>query len=65
MFKTPALIFNGACFLGVLEAHMSITANFFRYRLDQTIDLSHPLGVMANRMPLQEIEASLAHLFAR
>jgi IS5 family transposase len=44
---------------------MSITANFFRYRLDQTIDLSHPLGVMANRMPLQEIEASLAHLFAR
>ena len=65
MFKTPALIFNGACFLGVLVAHMSITADFFRNRLDQMIDLRHPLAVLANRMPWQEIEASLAHLFAR
>ena len=43
---------------------MSITADFFRNRLDQMIDLRHPLAVLANRMPWQEIEASLAHLFA-
>ena len=35
MFKTPALIFSRACFLGVFEAHMSIAADFFRNRLDQ------------------------------
>ncbi len=29
------------------------------------IDLRHQLAVLANRMPWQEIEASLAHLFAR
>lgn len=44
---------------------MSITADFFRNRLDQMIDLRHPLAVLANRMPWQEIEASLAHHFAR
>jgi IS5 family transposase len=44
---------------------MSITADFFRNRLDQMIDLRHPLAVLSNRMPWQEIEASLAHLFAR
>jgi IS5 family transposase len=44
---------------------MSITADFFRNRIDQMIDLRHPLAVLANRMPWQEIEASLAHLFAR
>ena len=44
---------------------MSITADFFCNRLDQMIDLRHPLAVLANRMPWQEIEASLAHLFAR
>ena len=44
---------------------MSITADFFRNRLDQMIDLRHPLAVLANRMPWQEIQASLAHLFAR
>jgi IS5 family transposase len=65
MFKTPILMFNRACFLGVLEAHMSITADFFRNRLDQMIELRHPLAVLSNRMPWQEIEASLAHLFAR
>jgi IS5 family transposase len=65
MFKTPTLISNGACFLGVLKAHTSITADFFRNRLDQMIDLRHPLAVLANRMPWQEIEASWAHLFAR
>jgi IS5 family transposase len=34
---------------------MSITADFFRNRLDQMIDLRHPLAVLANRMPWQEI----------
>ena len=29
------------------------------------IDLRHPLAVLASRMPWQEIEASLAHRFAR
>jgi IS5 family transposase len=44
---------------------MSITADFFLNRLDQRIDLRHPLAVLANRMPWQEFEASLAHLFPR
>ena len=50
MFKTPALIFNEACFLGVLEAHMSITADFFRNRLDQMIDLRHPLSARVRQL---------------
>ena len=41
------------------------TNDFFRSRLDHMIDLGHPLAVLANRMPWQEIEASLAHRFAR
>jgi IS5 family transposase len=41
------------------------TDDFFRNRLDQLIDLRHPLAVLANRMPWQEIEASLAHRLAR
>ena len=44
---------------------MSDTADFFRSRLDQMIDLRHPLVVLASRMPWQEIEDSVAHLFAR
>jgi IS5 family transposase len=44
---------------------MSETADFFRARLDQMIDLRHPLAVLANRMPWQEIEASIAHRFAK
>lgn len=44
---------------------MSDTADFFRSRLDQMIDLRHPLAVLASRMPWQEIEASVAQLFAR
>ncbi len=44
---------------------MSMTENFFSNRLDQLIDLRHPLAVLATRMPLQEIEVSLAHRFAR
>lgn len=43
----------------------SLTDDFFRSRLDQMIDLRRPLPVFASRLPWQEIEASLAHLFAR
>jgi IS5 family transposase len=40
------------------------TDDFFRARLDQMIDLRHPLAVLATRMPWSEIEGSLAPLFA-
>ena len=36
------------------------TDDFFRARLDQMIDMSHPLVVLARRMPWAQIEASLA-----
>ncbi len=38
--------------------------DFFRARLDQMIDLRHPLAVLATRMPWDEIEKSLAPAFA-
>ncbi len=41
------------------------TDDFFRSRIDQMIDLRHPLAVLASRMPWQEIEARVAHLFVR
>jgi IS5 family transposase len=44
---------------------MSDTADFFRGRIDQMIDLRHPLAVLGARMPWQEIEAGLAQQFAR
>ena len=44
---------------------MSPVNDFFRSRIDQMIDLRLPLAVLASRMPWQEIEASLAHNFAR
>jgi len=44
---------------------MSDTADFFRSRLDQMIDLRHPLAVLSSRMPWQELEASVSHLFAK
>jgi hypothetical protein len=53
IFKSPTLIFNSACFLGVLEAHLPITADFFCIRLDQMIDLGHPLVVLSTRIPWQ------------
>lgn len=43
----------------------AMTDDFFRNRLGQMIDLRHPLAVLANRMPWQEIEASLAQRWAR
>ena len=40
------------------------TPDFFRSRLDQMIDMRHPLAVLANRLPWTDIEASLAPLLA-
>jgi len=40
------------------------TEDFFRARLDQMIDLRHPLAVLATRMPWGEIEKTLAPVFA-
>lgn len=40
------------------------TDDFFRARLDQMIDLRHPLAVLATRMPWAQIDASFAPLFA-
>lgn len=42
-----------------------MTADFFRARLDQMIDLRHPLAVLAQRLPWDQIEAALAPAFAR
>ena len=39
--------------------------DFFRSRLDQMIDLRHPLAVLAGRLPWTRIEAALAPAFAR
>ena len=41
------------------------TDDFFRARLDQMIDLSHPLVVLSQRMPWPQIEAALAPHFSR
>ncbi|MFZ5561873.1 MAG: IS5 family transposase [Pseudomonadota bacterium] len=40
------------------------TDDFFRARLDQMIDLRHPLAVLATRMPWAEIERALAPALA-
>ncbi len=42
-----------------------MTADFFRGRLDQMIDLKHPLAVLGQRMPWGQIEKALAPSFAR
>jgi len=42
-----------------------MTDDFFRDRLGQIVDLYHPLAVLANRIPWQVIEASLAQRWAR
>ena len=41
------------------------TPDFFRSRLDQMIDMRHPLAVLASRLPWAAIEASVAPLLAR
>jgi IS5 family transposase len=35
------------------------TADFFRPRLSEMIDLRHPLAVLASRLPWAQIEAAL------
>jgi IS5 family transposase len=40
------------------------TPDFFRSRLDQMIDLRHPLAVLATRLPWASIEASVAPMLA-
>lgn len=41
------------------------TDDFFRARLEQMIDLRHPLAVLAKRLPWTQIEGALAPAFAR
>ena len=42
-----------------------MTNDFFRKRLDQLIDLRHLMEVLTNRMPWQDIRASLVYRLAR
>ena len=42
-----------------------MTDDFFRARLEQMIDLRHPLAVLARRMPWGQLEAALAPSFER
>lgn len=51
-------------FLGVFESS-AMTDDFSRNRLDQMIDLCHPLAVLPDRMPWQEIETFLAQRWVR
>ena len=40
------------------------TEDFYRLRLDHMIDLRHSLAVLSSRMPWQQIEASVSHIFS-
>jgi transposase, IS5 family len=42
-----------------------MTDDFFRARLEQMIDLKHPLTVLGNRIPWGQIEVALAPAFVR
>jgi transposase, IS5 family len=42
-----------------------MTDDFFRARLEQMIDLKHPLAVLGNRIPWGQIEVALAPAFVR
>lgn len=64
MVRTPEKHSNGAQFLGVLNPSTMATDDFFRARLDQMVDLRHPLAVLATRTPWAEIEAALAPALA-
>ena len=44
---------------------MTDTADFFRARLDEMIDIKHPLVVLSKRLPWGAIEQALAPHFAR
>lgn len=45
--------------------YCAATDDFFRSRIDQMIDLRHPLAVLASRMPWQEMETRVAHRLVR
>jgi IS5 family transposase len=42
-----------------------MTDDFFRARLEQMIDLKHPLAVLASRLPWAQLESALAPAFVR
>lgn len=42
-----------------------MTDDFFRARMEQMIDLKHPLAVLASRLPWAQIESTLAPAFVR
>lgn len=63
MFRSPGIERNGRQFLGDQGLLPIATDDFFRARLDQMIDLRHPLAVLAMRMPWADIEAALAPTF--
>ena len=42
-----------------------MTDDFFRARLEQMIDLKHPLAVLGSRLPWAHLESVLAPAFAR
>lgn len=42
---------NGILFLGFLELQPMVSGDFSRARLDTTVDLCHPLAVLARRLP--------------
>ena len=44
---------------------MTATADFFRARLDEMVDLKHPLVMLSKRLPWGAIEQALAPRFAR
>jgi transposase, IS5 family len=54
--------FNRSRFLG--DSRMQ-TADFFRARIDEMINLNDPLAVLASRLPWSRIEATLAAKFER
>jgi hypothetical protein len=51
MFGSPRINCNVQQFLGVEALLALATDDFFRARLDEMIDLRHPLAVLASRMP--------------
>jgi IS5 family transposase len=42
-----------------------MTDDFFCFRLEQMIDMKHPLAVLGRRLPWRQIEAALSPVFAR
>jgi hypothetical protein len=47
------------------KGNVEMTADFFRARLEQMIDLKHPMTLLARRLRWGQIEKALAPSFAR